>query len=228
MDCREYRWQIQASLHGELSDEAELELERHLADCAGCRHERDFEHRFFQRLREIPRPMAPERLRSRVESQLRASQPSVLWRPRTWSLAGALAAAMLIVGLVLFPFGSAASEIDGTIVCIACTLRPETAHLHAERRALDHVNGLQDHAGRIWHLLDSEAFHDLRVDDALLGRKVTVRGTLFPEARAIEPLSIKNDVARLESGEAGQTPPCPASGAHSEVARIGVAGIKLL
>lgn len=206
MDCAQARWLFVTSLHGELDVESEALLQTHLARCEACQAMARLERRFEERLRSVP-PAAPAAgLRARVQAQWRPApqvRPRRLARlaPLAWGSAGALAASIAflfwIPGLRV-PVPRGPHQLVGTVVCLGCLLRPETIPRHTPDRGLDHVNGLLDRQGALWHLVDTGKPHDWRVSDALLTRTVRVEGFVDPASRSV----LVRDLSPLESDSA--------------------------
>jgi hypothetical protein len=195
MDCRQVHARLTAMLHGELDPTETRQVEHHVASCNPCGRLLQFDRDFELRLRNVPAATAPARLRLRLQSELQTSTRSPfaakrLVRPALWAASGALAAALvLLVALPRQPRSSPSvrvpAEITATVVCLGCVSRPETISLHAQRRGHDHVNGLRDGEGRLWHILDAPQRLEILSDDGLMGKHARVRGTLFPASQSI-------------------------------------------
>jgi hypothetical protein len=193
MECSQLRSVLAAALHAELDPATTRSFEDHVAGCVDCARLLAFERVFETSLRSQPPVQAPAALQARVRAAVGRPAQGLrvlrsFGRPLLWAASGALAAALLL--LVARPphpsvSGPVSAEVVGTIVCLGCTLRPESVPLHVQDRGRDHLNGLQDRDGRLWHILDTAQHHSLLVDDALLGRNARLQGTAYPASQSI-------------------------------------------
>src|SRR5512137_3130030 len=104
-------------VRGSLEPGVTAEIDRHLAGCEGCRHEREAERLLDEALRDrLPRPPAPDALRRRIAATVEdaaepeeARRPS--WRPR-WAtaLAAVVVASLAFVGGRTIRDGSGAAD----------------------------------------------------------------------------------------------------------------------
>ena len=102
MECERQRSKLSEYLDGALGPREAGELERHLAQCQGCRRERDALQRTVQAVRQLPRELAPSGLAARVMERVRAEALArapvlALW-PRALAVAAML---LLVVGVLL-------------------------------------------------------------------------------------------------------------------------------
>ena len=198
MECGETNWLLVAWIHGELDEAAGQRLAGHLEQCPRCLRLSRMERGFEARLRAVPLTEASPELRARiqaaVESQARSDRPRFprlvrAAQPVGWLLSGVAAASLLFAvwpggGLDRSPAGELEDRV-GTMVCLACFLRPETMPQHQAGRGEDHVNVVRDSAGALWHLVVAPEHHAWLVDDGLLQKTVRVHGLVFAKARTI-------------------------------------------
>lgn len=97
--CREYFRKIDARLDGALAPEEALALDAHLAECAGCRAERDSRAALKRALASLRLPAAPRRI------SMADLLPARRWG---WSAA---AAAVLVMALVLLSLPAPLPEV---------------------------------------------------------------------------------------------------------------------
>jgi hypothetical protein len=207
MRCEDVRSLLLPFLHGELDGPTGDHLRAHCSNCSACERLLTFESAFEARLRSIPSQAAPLGLSARIAGQWRRrrwrSTIRAAARPVLWAASGALAAALVLFFTRLRVVQPAPSSGDmvATVVCLGCTLRPETIPMHAQDRGHDHVNGLQDEAGNLWHILDTPQHRALLVDDRWIRRRVRAKGRFFRNSLTV-------DLAALEPFD-------PADGAPS-------------
>ncbi len=99
MDCEQVKTLLSEYIDGELAAAWKGPVERHLADCAGCRNELDSIRRTVALVESLPKAHAPAGLANQVRAQL---QQQVVLRRRAvvlrWTrIGGALAAAATLV-----------------------------------------------------------------------------------------------------------------------------------
>jgi anti-sigma factor RsiW len=125
--CRDREADLHALHDGQLSPRRRRKLERHLADCAGCRRERTRLEAIGGILRsESARLGEPDlwaRLRpglARIDAEIAAAPPSPwarlgeAWRRRVWATpvgVGALAAGVAALALALWPAAPAPNKV---------------------------------------------------------------------------------------------------------------------
>jgi Putative zinc-finger len=198
MECGETNWLLVAWIHGELDEDAGQRLAGHLEQCPRCLRLSRLERGFEARLQAVPPTAASPELRARiqaaVQSQALRDRPRFprlvrAARPVGWLLSGVAAASLLFAvwpggGLDRSPAGELEDRV-GTMVCLACFLRPETMPQHQAGRGQDHVNVVRDSDGALWHLVVAPEHRAWLVDDGLLQKTVQVRGLVFAKARTI-------------------------------------------
>jgi anti-sigma-K factor RskA len=87
-----------SSLLGELTDEDERELERHLKECPGCRNEMDRLRQTHNLLRQLAASEPPTELKARVLARVRGETPRR--SGGGWWFWGSAAAALLVVAVL--------------------------------------------------------------------------------------------------------------------------------
>ncbi len=199
MDCKNLREVLDLYVDGELSPEATVQAEAHLAECHACR-------RAANRLQE---------LRQAVKVAVSQYQPAPKLVDRVWKstlspwhrrpawILAATTAALLIValavsapqlrGTVANTLEAAAFRLDdsrsvvmeGLLLCRDCQLKKEYGY-RAMCPLKGHHGTLQTKDGKIWNILDGDASEDLIHNSALLGRTVRIHGRCFRRASSIE------------------------------------------
>ena len=103
MSCRDWEERIALHAGGEQTGEQAAEVERHLAECAGCRETAASYGWGLELLREAHRePIAPAHyaaVRARVLAELGRERRPVWWPVWGWGLAAAVA----VVAVMMFP-----------------------------------------------------------------------------------------------------------------------------
>jgi Putative zinc-finger len=198
MDCKNIREILDLYVDGELSPEATVQAEAHLAECDSCRRTVDRLNRLRGAVRATVGQYQPT---SQLVARVRQSTISPWARPATW--VPAMAAAVLIIVLGLFSpqiRSAAANELEvaafhlddsratvmeGKLLCRDCLLKEEYGY-HAICPTRGHHGSLQTRDGKIWQILDGEASEELIHNSKLLGRTVRIRGRCFRRASSIE------------------------------------------
>jgi len=199
MDCKDLREVLDLFVDGELSPEATVKAETHLAECQACRRAADR----LQGLRQAVKATvsqyepAPELVHS-----VRRSTLSPWHRRPAWTLA-MVAVALLVVALAAsvpqlrgvaantleataFHLDDSRSVVmEGTLLCRDCQLKKEYGY-RAMCPLKGHHGTLQTKDGKIWNILDGDASEDLIHNSALLGRIVRIQGRCFRRASSIE------------------------------------------
>ena len=199
MDCKDLREVLDLFVDGELSPEATVKAETHLAECQACRRAADR----LQGLRQAVKATvsqyepAPELVHS-----VRRSTLSPWHRRPAWTLA-MVAVALLVVALAAsvpqlrsvaantleataFHLDDSRSVVmEGLLLCRDCQLKKEYGY-HAMCPLKGHHGTLQAKDGKIWNILDGDASEDLIHNSALLGRTVRIHGRCFRRASSIE------------------------------------------
>lgn len=77
-------------------------------------------------------------------------------------------------------------EVQGTIVCIGCTLE-KTAGAEAQCTLhAKHAQGFLDAEGKLWTFVDNAKGHIVMTNDKLRGKEVKVLGWKFPKGQYLE------------------------------------------
>jgi len=199
MDCKSVREILDLYVDGELSPEATVQAEAHLAECHACRRAADS----LQRLRwAVKAAVSQYQPAPQLANRVRRSTLSPWHRRPAWALA-VTAAALLIVALAASApqlRGAAANTLEaaafhlddsrsvvmeGTLLCRDCQLKKEYGY-HAMCPLKGHHGTLQTKDGKIWNILDGDASEDLIHNSRLLGRTVRIHGRCFRRASSIE------------------------------------------
>jgi hypothetical protein len=198
MDCKNIREILDLYVDGELSPEATVQAETHLAECDSCRRTVDRLNRLRQAVKASVGHYQPT---AQLVARVRRSTISSWVRPRIWTSA---AAAILLVTTAIF-FSpqvrdvvanaleftafhlddSRATVMEGKLLCRDCLLKEEYGY-HAMCPTRGHHGSLQTRDGKIWHILDGEASEELIHNSKLLGRTVRIHGRCFRRASSIE------------------------------------------
>jgi anti-sigma factor RsiW len=98
--CADNNRAISLLARGELDPAEETQLRSHIQGCATCAGELAAEQQLSRRLEEMPRLVAPDDLKARVQDMMRErrGRGSVLWMGRRRLLAAGAIAAMLLIG----------------------------------------------------------------------------------------------------------------------------------
>jgi len=199
MDCKNFREILDLYIDGELSPEATVQAEAHLAECHACR-------RAAGRLRELRQAVKAAVSQYQPESQLidRVRKSTVSpWHRRPAGTRAVAAAVFLIValtasapqlrGVAANTLEAAAFHLDdsrsvvmeGTLLCRDCELKKEYGY-RAMCPLKGHHGTLQTQDGKIWNILDGDTSEDLIHNSKLLGRTVRIHGRCFRRASSIE------------------------------------------
>jgi anti-sigma factor (TIGR02949 family) len=115
MNCLEFRARLGPYVDGELSVSDLAAADAHCAACPECARARDAEREFRALLRRQPREVAPPELRARIVSEVR--RRSRRWTRVPWLLAPAGAAAALLLALaLLLPGGRPSADLPAALV----------------------------------------------------------------------------------------------------------------
>lgn len=198
MDCRNVREILDLYIDRELSPEATVQAEAHLAECLACRRAADRLNRLRQAVKAAVDQYQPS---TQLVDHVRRSTLSRWRRAPAWI--PAVAAMVLILAVGLFTpqvrgaaanvlesaafhlDGSRAVVMEGKLLCRECQLKEKYGY-HAMCPLKGHHGSLQTKDGKIWHILDGEASEDLIHNSKLLGRTVRIRGRLFRRADSLE------------------------------------------
>ena len=206
MKCIQFREVLDCYVNGELPTDVMAAADAHVHGCASC--SRTTAHLNSLRLqvrRVVTAHVPPPDLEQRVRRSLRprwfgvsAVSPSHarLAAAAAVLVAVGISAAMLsantIRGTVADAFDRAAVrlavsrrvDLAGTVLCRDCELH----NRYGERVLCDrigHHGAIATADGRLWNIVEQDSSRELIHDDALLGRKVHVRGRLFRDAGSI-------------------------------------------
>jgi len=199
MDCKNLREVLDLYVDGELSPEATVQADAHLAECQACRRAADR----LQGLRHaVKATVSQYQPAPQLASRVRKSTVSTWHRRPAWALAVATAALLIVAfaisaaqlrGAVANTLEAAAFHLDdsrsvvmeGLLLCRDCQLKKEYGY-HAMCPLKGHHGTLQAKDGKIWNILDGDASEDLIHNSALLGRTVRIHGRCFRRASSIE------------------------------------------
>ncbi len=199
MDCKHLREVLDLYVDGELSPEATVQAETHLAECHACQRTADRLQGLRQAVKSAVSQYGPA---PELIDSVRKSTLSPWHRRPAWTLA-VVAVALLIVALAASApqlRGAAANTLEaaafrlddsrsvvmeGTLLCRDCRLKKEYGY-HAMCPLKGHHGTLQTKDGKIWNILDGDASEYLIHNSALLGRIVRIHGRCFRRASSIE------------------------------------------
>ncbi len=198
MDCKNIREILDLYVDGELSPEATVQAEAHLAECHACRNTVAGLNRLRQAVRTAvgqyqPTPQLVDRVRHSTISR---------WsRPRTWVPIAATVLLFTVVSLFIPQIRAAvanglevaafhlddsrATVMEGKLLCRDCLLKEQYGY-HAMCPTRGHHGSLQTRDGKIWHILDGEASEELIHNSKLLGRTIRIHGRCFRRASSVE------------------------------------------
>lgn len=198
MDCKNIREILDLYIDGELSPEATIQAEAHLAECPACRNTVAGLNRLRQAVRTAVGQYQPT---SQLLDRVRQSTISPWRRPRTWV---SIAATVLLLtgvslyipqiraavanGLEVAAFhldDSRATVMEGKLLCRDCLLKEQYGY-HAMCPSRGHHTSLQTKDGKIWHILDGDASEELIHNSKLLGRTIRIHGRCFRRASSVE------------------------------------------
>jgi hypothetical protein len=198
MDCKDIREILDLYVDRELSPEATVHAETHLAECVACRATVARLNRLRQMIKNTVGQRQPP---SQLVDQVRQSTISRWSRPTTWVPIAATAVIVAVLALfapqiragVANELEVAAFHLDdsrttvmeGKLLCRDCQLKDEYGY-HAMCPLTGHHGTLQTKNGKIWNILDGEASQELIHNSKLLGRTVRIHGRCFRRASSIE------------------------------------------
>lgn len=199
MDCKNLREILDLYVDDELSPEASVQAEAHLAECHGCRRAADRLRELRQAVKAVVSQYQPTR---HLIDRVRKSTVFPWHHRPAWALTVA-AAVFLIVALAASApqlRGAAANTLEaaafhlddsrsvimeGTLLCRDCELKKEYGY-RAMCPLKGHHGTLQTKDGKIWGILDGGTSEDLIHNSKLLGRTVRIHGRCFRRASSIE------------------------------------------
>ena len=199
MDCKNLRELLDLYVDGELSPEAKVQAETHLAECHSCRRAAD---RLQELRRAVKVAVSQYHPAPKLIDRVRRSTLSPWYRRPAWVLAASAAALVIVAfavsvaplrGAVANTLEAAAFHLDdsrsvvmeGLLLCRDCELKKEYGY-RAMCPLKGHHGTLQTKDGKIWNILDGDASEELIHDSALLGRTVRIHGRCFRRASSIE------------------------------------------
>ncbi len=199
MDCKNLREILDLYVDGELSPEATVQADTHLAECPACRNTLAGLNRLRQAVKTAVGHYQPT---SQLVDRVRRSTISRWTRTRRWIPIAAAAVLLTVVvslfssqvravvanGLEVAAFhldDSRATVMEGKLLCRECLLKDEYGY-HAMCPARGHHGSLQTKDGKIWNILEGETSEDLIHNSKLLGRTVRIHGRCFRRASSVE------------------------------------------
>jgi len=199
MDCQNLREVLDLYVDGELSPEASVQAEAHLAECLACRRAADCLRGLRQAVKAAVSQYQPA---PQLANRVRESTLSPWHRRPAWALAVAAAALLIVAfaasaaqlrGTVANTLEAVAFRLDdsrsvvmeGMLLCRDCQLKKEYGY-RAMCPLKGHHGALQTKDGKIWNILDGDAAEDLIHNSALLGRTVRIHGRCFRRASSLE------------------------------------------
>jgi hypothetical protein len=198
MDCRNIREILDLYVDGELSPEARVQAEAHLAECFSCKRALGRLNQLRQAVKATVGQYNPT---PQLVARVRKSTIAPWGRPAAW--VSAVAAVLLLGvlgifapqvrgavanGLEMAAFHLDASRsvvMEGKLLCRECQLKEKYGY-QAMCPLKGHRGSLQTKGGKIWHILDGEASEELIHNSKLLGRTVRIHGRCFRRASSIE------------------------------------------
>jgi Putative zinc-finger len=199
MDCKNLREILDLYIDGELSPEATVQADRHLAECPACRNTVAGLNRLRQAVKAAVGQYQPT---SQLVDRVRQSTISRWTRARSWvpitaavilfaavvSLFSAQVRAVVANRLEVAAFhldDSRATVMEGKLLCRDCLLKDEYGY-HAMCPTRGHHGSLQTKDGKIWNILEGEVSEELIHNSKLLGRTVRIHGRCFRRASSVE------------------------------------------
>ncbi len=199
MDCKNLREILDLYADGELSPEATVQADTHLAECPACRNTVAGLNRLRQAVKAAVGQYQPT---SQLVDRVRQSTISRWTRTRTWI---PIAAAVVLITAVVSLFSSQvrgvvanglevaafhlddsrATVMEGKLLCRDCLLKDEYGY-HAMCPARGHHGSLQTKDGKIWNILDGDVSEELIHNSKLLGRTIRIHGRCFRRASSVE------------------------------------------
>jgi hypothetical protein len=197
MDCRKFREVVDLYVDRELSPEARAAADLHLAECKSCRSVAEQLLGLRHQLKAaVTRHAPPPSLVKRVH------------RPLTWARWRAFGLFAALVLLVIFtaPAYSPQSRnymanrleqvafhldgphsvvLEGILLCRDCELQARYG-AHAMCKVTGHHGAVETPDGKIWNLMEGETSEALIHNQALLGKKVRIRGRIYRQAGCVE------------------------------------------
>ena len=199
MDCKNLREILDLYVDGELSPEATVQADAHLAECPACRNTVAGLNRLRQAVKTAVGQYQPT---SQLVDRVRQSTILRWTRMRRWvpvaaavvlfaavvSLFSSQVRAVVANGLEVAAFhldDSRATVMEGKLLCRDCLLKDEYGY-HAMCPTRGHHGSLQTRDGKIWNILEGETSEELIRNSKLLGRTVRIHGRCFRRASSVE------------------------------------------
>jgi len=199
MDCKSLREILDLYVDGELSPEATVQADTHLAECPACRNTVAGLNRLRQ---EVKTAVGQHQPTSQLVDRVRRSTILRWTRTRRWF---PIAAAVVLFAAVVSLFSSqvravvanglevAAFHLDdsretvmeGKLLCRDCMLKDEYGY-HAMCPTRGHHGSLQTKDGKIWNILEGDMSEELIHNSKLFGRTVRIHGRCFRRASSVE------------------------------------------
>jgi len=199
MDCKNIREILDLYVDGELSPEATVQADTHLAECPACRNTVAGLNRLRQGVKAAVEQYQPT---SQLVDRVRQSTISRWTHVRSWvpitaavmlfaalvSLFSSQVRGVVANGLEVAAFhldDSRATVMEGKLLCRDCLLKDEYGY-HAMCPTRGHHGSLQTRDGKVWNILEGEASEELIHNSKLLGRTVRIHGRCFRRASSVE------------------------------------------
>lgn len=198
MDCKNLREVLDLYVDGELSPEAVVQAEVHLAECVSCRNA---VARLNQLRRVVKTTVGQYQPTPQLVDRVRQSTVSRLRHPKIWVPVAATVLLIAVMSLFAPQIRSAvasqlevaafhlddsrATVMEGKLLCRDCLLNEEYGY-NAMCPTRGHHGSLQTKDGKIWQILDGQTSEELIHNSKLLGRMVRIHGRCFRRASSIE------------------------------------------
>jgi hypothetical protein len=198
MDCKNIREILDLYVDRELSPEATVQAEAHLAECVECRNMVARLNRLRQAVKAAVGQYQPP---TQLIDQVRQSTVLQWRRATTWVLVAATVLLVAVLGLLssqvravvadelevaAFHLDDArATVMEGKLLCRDCLLKDEYGY-HAMCPTRGHHGSLETSDGKIWNILDGQASEELIHNPKLLGRTIRIHGRCFRRASSVE------------------------------------------
>jgi Putative zinc-finger len=198
MDCKNIREILDLYVDRELSPEATVQAETHLAECVECRNTVARLNRLRKAVKTAVSQYQPP---TQLVDQVRRSTASRWRRATTWVPVAATILLLAVLALsapqiratvaaelevAAFHLDDArATVMEGKLLCRDCLLKDEYGY-HAMCPTRGHHGSLETSDGKIWNILDGQASEELIHNPKLLGRTIRIHGRCFRRASSVE------------------------------------------
>jgi len=198
MNCKNIREILDLYVDRELSPEATVQAETHLAECVECRNTVARLKRLGQAVKTAVSQYQPP---TQLVDQVRRSTASRWRRATTWVPIAATILLLAVLALsapqiraavaaelevAAFHLDDArATVMEGKLLCRDCLLKDEYGY-HAMCPTRGHHGSLETSDGKIWNILDGQASDELIHNPKLLGRTIRIHGRCFRRASSVE------------------------------------------